>query len=319
MEEKATETTAANEADTAEEAVGVVAEDATEVADKVGEGLMEQVKHLWDSAQILQKIMSYLTENIGGIIIGIIVLVLGYILAKFFQKLSDKITTKNKVDPTVCQFINRMTFVLIFGFAIVAFLNRIGIQTTSIVAIVGACGLAIGLAFQSTLANIASGFMLVIFRPIKVNDLVNANGELGIVKKIDLFTTYMTTVDERAVIIPNSKVIDANIINYTDTPYRRVDIVIGISYGSDIKKAKQLLMDLMVNYDKVLKDPEPNVLVLELADSSVNLGIRPWCNNEDYWVVWDYILTEGKRVFDENGIQIPFPQRDVHIFNEQTE
>ena len=198
-------------------------------------------------------------------------------------------------------------------FVVIAALSQLGINTNSLVALLGAAGLAIGLSLQSSLSNFAAGVMLIIFRPFTKGDFVEAGGASGIIENISIFTTTMTTPDNKEVIVPNGAIIGGNITNYSARPTRRVDMVFSVSYRDDLRKAKQLLEEIVAADERVLKDPAPVVAVGALADSSVNFLVRPWAKTSDYWAVfWD--TTEAVKLrFDEAGISIPFPQMDVHI------
>jgi small conductance mechanosensitive channel len=204
----------------------------------------------------------------------------------------------------------------ILAFTFIAVLSKLGVQTTSFVAVLGAAGLAVGLALQGSLGNFASGVLLLLFRPIKKGDFVEAGGTSGSVNEISVFTTILMTPDNKKVIVPNSQVTGGIIINYSATGTRRVDLVAGIGYSDDIAKAKEVLKRIVAAHPAILPEPAPVIEVAELGDSSVNLVVRPWVNSGDYWrVYWD--LTESiKLEFDKEGISIPFPQRDVHLFQE---
>ncbi|MCL4162491.1 UNVERIFIED_CONTAM: hypothetical protein GTU68_057356, partial [Idotea baltica] len=184
---------------------------------------------------------------------------------------------------------------------------------TSFVALLGAAGLAVGLALQGSLGNFAGGVLILLFRPYKVGDLIEAHGSKGVVKEIEIFNTIITTLDNKTVIVPNGMMSATSIVNYNTEPLKRVDITFGIGYGDDIAKAKAVLKDLAESHAKVLKTPESEFYVSELADSSVNLLVRLWCKTEDYWAVFFYMQEQVKLSFDKEGISIPFPQRDVHI------
>jgi small conductance mechanosensitive channel len=225
----------------------------------------------------------------------------------------SKVMIKRGVDAMLASFMSSIAYILAAAFIVIAALGHLGIQTTSLVAIIGAAGLAIGLALQGSLANFASGVMIIAFRPFKVGDFVEAGGAVGVVEGIQIFSTQMKTGDNKTIIIPNANITNSNITNYSTKDTRRVDLVFGIGYDDDIKKAKQILEDIVTNDERILKDPAPVVAVSELADSSVNFIVRPWVNAADYWAVyWD--LTETvKLVFDKEGISIPYPQQDVHM------
>ncbi|MBR9984748.1 MAG: mechanosensitive ion channel, partial [Desulfosarcina sp.] len=193
-------------------------------------------------------------------------------------------------------------------------LGQLGIQTTSFIAIIGAAGLAVGLALQGSLSNFAAGFLLIIFRPFKVGDLVEAAGVFGVVEVIQIFTTQLKTADNKTVIVPNAKLTDDNIVNWTVKGTRRVDMVFGIGYDDDIDKARSLMANIIAEDGRILKSPEPQISVSELADSSVNFVVRPWVKVEDYWGVHFDLTEKIKKAFDANGVSIPFPQRDIHVY-----
>jgi small conductance mechanosensitive channel len=190
---------------------------------------------------------------------------------------------------------------------IIAILGNLGIETTSFAAILAAAGLAVGLALQGSLSNFAGGVLLMIFKPFKLGDVIEAQGEIGVVKEIEIFTTKLNTPDNKEVIIPNGVLSNGNITNYSSEKYRRVDIIMGVSYNADIKHTKDVLLKVITDNNKVLKDPEPLVQVRELADSSVNFNVRPWVLNEDYWTVYAETIEGCKLALDAAGIEIPYP------------
>jgi small conductance mechanosensitive channel len=190
---------------------------------------------------------------------------------------------------------------------------KLGVETTSFAAIIGAAGLAIGLALQGSLSNFAGGTLIMIFKPYKVGDLIEAQGEIGTVKEIEIFTTKLIGVTNKEIIIPNGSLSNGNIINYTSLGTRRVDLVFGVSYDADIKETKNVLMNVLTSNPKVINDPEPTVNVVELADSSINFAVRPWCKSEDYWDVYFEVTEATKEALDKAGIEIPYPhQVEIH-------
>jgi small conductance mechanosensitive channel len=197
---------------------------------------------------------------------------------------------------------------------ILAALAQLGIQTTSFIAVIGAAGLAVGLALQGSLANFAAGVLMVIFRPFQVGDFIEGAGVSGIVEEMQIFTTQLRTPDNKTIIIPNAKITGDNVTNYTRKDKRRVDLVIGVSYRDEIGKVKGVVADVLNGDERVLKDPAPTIAVLELGDSSVNFAVRPWVRTEDYWDVYFETTEKIKKRFDAEGISIPFPQRDVHLY-----
>ena len=224
-----------------------------------------------------------------------------------------------EMDENLIGFVSGLVRFGVMAFTVIAVLSKLGIQTTSFVAVLGAAGLAIGLALQGSLANFASGVLLLVFRPFRKGDYVEAGGTAGSVQEISVFTTVLHTPDNKKVIVPNAQITGGVITNYSATGTRRVDLVAGISYGDDIPKAKEVLKRIVESHASVLQEPAPVIEVGELADSSVNLLVRPWVNSADYWrVYWD--LTETiKMEFDKEGISIPFPQRDVHLYQQSAQ
>lgn len=268
----------------------------------------------WDLQQIVTQIQSILTVYGLKILAALAILTIGRIAAGIIQKIARSAGNKAKMDPTISSFIANMAFIGIMAFAAIAALSRLGVETTSFIAVLGAAGLAIGLAFQGSLANFAAGFLMIIFRPFKVGDFIEGAGVEGIVKEIQVFTTTIMTLDNKKVIIPNAKLTGDNIINFTSEKTRRIDLVVGVSYSDDLDKVKQVLNDEVKSFPGVLQDPEPQIAVSEMADSSVNLVVRPWVKTADYWDVF-FGLTEAiKKRLDREGISIPFPQQDVHIY-----
>ncbi len=238
---------------------------------------------------------------------------IGWWTIKFIKKIIVGIMTKREMEPTLSKF---LADILIWTLKILLFvtvISRLGVENSSFVAIIGAAGLAIGLSLQGSLSNFAGGVLIIMFKPFKVGDFIEAQGVSGTVKQIQIFVTQLATVDNQTIFVPNGSLSNGTIINYSFATTRRADLTIGISYGSDIKKAKEIALNVMMAHPMVLKDPAPMVLVRELADSSINLAVRPWAKIEDFFVMRSDILEQIKTSFDTNGIEIPFPQRDVHI------
>lgn len=249
-----------------------------------------------------------------NLITALAVLVIGIWISKFIRRTIEKQLNKKEIDKTLVSFLINLIYFTLLTVVVLAALGQLGIETTSFIAVLGAAGLAIGLALQGSLANFASGFLLIIFRPFKVDDVVKLADEEGYVEKIQIFTTQIRTFDNKTIIIPNSVITSGKITNYTAKEFRRVDLSIGISYGDNIKKAIESLMEVLNNHPKVLKDPAPFVGVKGYGDSSIDLSLKPWCKTEDYWDVFFDINEKIKEQFDAKGISIPFPQRDVHLF-----
>ena len=249
------------------------------------------------------------------IALALTIYIVGKILARFITNIVTKTMNKHTQDETLTKFLSSVVYGGLLIVVILAALGQLGVQTTSFIAILGALTLAIGLAFQSTLGNISAGVMIIIFRPIKIGDFVEAGGATGSIEEINLFNTIMKTGDNKIIIIANSNIIGGNIINYSIKDTRRVDMVFGIGYDDDLKLAKQTLIDILNADSRVLKDQDIFVAVGELADSSVNFIVRVWVKSPDYWGVKFDTTEKVKLVFDEKNISIPYPQMDVHSNN----
>lgn len=254
-------------------------------------------------------------EFLPSILISLLILVLGLWFIKILKRFAGKVFDKREMESTLKIFLLNVIGWTLKILLFIIVISQLGVETTSLVAIVGAAGLAIGLALQGSLANFAGGVLLMIFKPMKVGDFIEAQGESGTVKEISIFYTKLLTVNNQLVVLPNGKLSNDNIVNYTSEGKRRDVLTIGISYDSDIKKAREVLIELMNEQETILKDPEPVVFVGELADSSVNLSARFWALNEHFWDCHFYTLEEAKTRLESAGISIPFPQRDVHHFN----
>jgi len=261
---------------------------------------------------IQQLIETYVLPWGINIVMALAIFVIGKMVVKMLVGLAKKLMNKAKVDSILVNFIASIVSTILLLFVVIASLNQLGVDTTSLIALIGAAGLAIGLALQGTLQNLASGVMLIIFRPFNAGDFVEAAGVAGVIEEIGIFTTVMRSGDNREIIIPNGEIFGGTITNFSKRATRRVDMVFGIGYDDDIKKAKDLLNRILDEDERVLKDPEPLVAVAELADSSVNFNVRPWCATGDYWNVYFDIHEKVKLTFDAEGISIPYPQMDVH-------
>ncbi|WP_248724232.1 mechanosensitive ion channel family protein [Seonamhaeicola sp. ML3] len=250
-------------------------------------------------------IVEYGLKVIGAIVIWII----GSWIIKKITKGIAKVMTKQNYEVSLQKFLLNLIGWGLKILLFLAILSQLGIETTSFAAILAAAGLAIGMALQGSLGNFAGGVLIMIFKPFKIGDLIEAQGELGVVKEIEIFTTKLTGLSNKEIIIPNGSLSNGNIINYTTEGTRRVDLVYGVSYDADIKQTKEVMMNVLTSHPKVLKNPAPAVTVLELADSSVNFAVRPWCNTEDYWDVYFDITENTKLALDEAGIEIPYPHQ----------
>jgi small conductance mechanosensitive channel len=261
---------------------------------------------MWD--RIVEWIVAYGGQAVGAIA----TLIIGYLIARLARRLMKRWLAKTDLALALQRFVTQITYVGILVFAIVASLARFGIQTTSFVAILGAAGFAIGFALQGSLANFAAGVLLLILRPFKIGDFVEAGGVAGAVKDIQLFTTVLATPDNVKVMVPNAQIYGGVIRNYNAFETRRIDLVVGIGYGDSIENAFAAAQSAMSGDGRVLEDPAPQVMVSELADSSVNLDLRLWVKGEDYWSVLFDLTRAVKETFDERGIEIPYPQHVVH-------
>jgi small conductance mechanosensitive channel len=249
--------------------------------------------------------MAIVIYIIGKIVVGILVGVFGKLMAK------------SKYDDMLVDFLKAIVRSVLMLFVIVASLDQLGVDTTSMVAILGAAGLAIGLSLQGSLQNFASGVMLLVFRPFKKGDFVEAGGTAGVVQNITIFTTLMLTPDNKEIIVPNGAIYGGNITNFSARDTRRVDMVVGIGYDADLKRAKEILNEMVKADERILAEPAATVAVSELADSSVNFVVRPWVKSSDFWGVKFDFTEQVKIRFDAEGISIPFPQMDVHLHKEQ--
>lgn len=257
----------------------------------------------------LKKGLDLILPHLPGIISAIVILIVGLWLTKKIVKIIQKIMAKRGLDSTLQKFLGNLLSWVLKVLIIITALSQLGVETTSFIAILGAAGLAVGLALQGALANFAGGALIMIFKPFKVGDLIEGQGELGVVKEIQIFVTKLISPGNKLVIIPNGILSNGNIINYTEEGKLRVDLTIGVGYDEDIKKTKEVLTQIMLDHSLVLEDPAPSVNVSELADSSVNFAVRPWCTPENYWDVYFGITEASKLALDKAGIEIPYPHR----------
>lgn len=248
------------------------------------------------------------------VLAAIAIFIIGKMIANWLRKLVIRAMKKADVDEMIIGFTSSIAYIGMLAFVVVAALGQLGIQTTSFIAILGAAGLAIGLALQGSLANFAAGFLMIIFRPFKVGDFVEAAGVSGSVKAIHIFTTTLTTPDNKTIIIPNGKIGNDSIINYSAQPTRRVDLTVGVSYDAELKEVRAILEDIVSKDARILSDPAHQIAVAELADNSVNFVVRVWVESADYWGVFFDTTETVKLRLDEAGIGIPYPQRDVHLY-----
>ena len=251
----------------------------------------------------------FIERNAANVVVAFFILILGLWLIKKIVKITRKVMEKKGVDITLQKFLGDLIGWTLKILVFITAISQIGVETTSFIAILGAAGLAVGLALQGSLANFAGGALIMIFKPFKVGDLIEAQGEIGVVKEIQIFVTKLISPGNKLVIVPNGILSNGNIKNYTEEGKLRVDLTFGVGYDEDIKQTKEVLMNVMLNNPKVLKDPAPSVNVSELADSSVNFAVRPWATPENYWDVYFGIIEEGKYALDKAGIEIPYPHR----------
>ena len=260
--------------------------------------------------------VSELLSSFGlSLFIALTVLIVGRQVVKIVIKVISSALERSNTEDTVRIFVTNLLNTLLMIVVFIAAINQLGIQTTSIIAVLGAAGLAIGLALQGSLSNFAAGILIVIYRPYKVGDYIQADNHLGTVDDIQIFSTVLKTPDNKLVIVPNGSIMNGSIVNFSNQDKRRVDIIASCSYEDDIDKVKSVLADILSQDDRILSEPEPRIAVSELADSSVNLIVRPWVKNSDYINVYYSLLEEIKKRFDQEGISIPYPQSDVHIHN----
>ncbi|MBI9072247.1 MAG: mechanosensitive ion channel [Melioribacteraceae bacterium] len=262
---------------------------------------------------LLQQGEHYITQFGFAFLIALVIFIVGRWVAKIVKSVLEKMMKKKEVDGAVISFTSDLVYTLLIVFVILAALSQLGVETTSFVAIIGAAGLAVGLALQGSLSNFAAGVLIIIFKPFTVGDFIDAGGVTGTVEKIQIFTTILKSPDNKLIICPNTNIMGGNIVNFSAKDTRRVDFVFGIGYGDDIKKAKEVLTKMIEEDSRILKDPAPTIGVVELADSSINIAVRPWVNKADYWNVFFDFNENVKYKFDEANISIPYPQSDVHI------
>ncbi len=250
-----------------------------------------------------------------SLLMALAILIIGRQLVKLILRLITVALEKSNVEDTVRIFVTNLLNTLLMILVFIAAINQLGIETTSIIAVLGAAGLAIGLALQGSLSNFAAGILIVIYRPYKVGDYIEAGNYAGTVKDIQIFSTVLKTPDNKIVVVPNGSIMNGSIVNYSDQDTRRIDLIVSCGYEDDIDKVRSVLEDILKKEKRVLKDPKPQIAVTELADSSVNFIFRPWVKRTDYLPVYYSLLEEVKKRFDKEGISIPYPQSDVHIHN----
>lgn len=270
---------------------------------------MEDIKDFFGNADLVPM----LTDWAVKLVFALLIYIVGKWVAKRVTDFVRKMMGLRAADPTLINFLSNVVYAILLAAVILASLDTLGLPVTSLVAVVGAAGLAVGLALKDSLGNFASGVMLVMFRPFVKGDVVEVAGVIGKVDQVLIFSTIMTTPDNKKIIIPNGQVAADTITNYTAHDQRRVDMVFGVSYNDDLKVAREVLTRICANHPKILAEPETSIFVLNLGDSSVDFAVRPWAKTEDYWTVWGDLLEQGKFELEAAGCNIPFPQRDVHL------
>ena len=269
---------------------------------------MEQTQQLLDAA------WNMVVNNYLDVAAAIVIFTVGRIFAGWARRLTRKALERGNVDATLVPFLAKLVYYAVLAVVVIAVLNRVGVATTSVVAIFGAAGLAVGLAMQGTLANFASGVMLLLFRPFKLGDFVDAGGTVGVVQEIGIFSTTLKSPDNIKITVPNSQVYGSTISNFNGYETRRIDMVMGISYDDNIQTAIDTIRSIVTADDRVLTDPELQVAVSNLGDSSVDIVVRPWCNAADYWAIRFDLNRKLKEGLESAGCSIPYPQRDIHMY-----
>lgn len=274
----------------------------------------------------MEKIKTYLTgmydlivQYGGKVLLAIVFLIVGLIVIKQIGKALVRILKRSDVDASLQSFLRSLSGIILKALLFISVLSMVGVEMASFIAIMGAAGLAVGLALQGTLQNFAGGVLILLFKPYKVGDYIEANGHAGSVSEIQIFNTILLTPDNKTVIIPNSPMATNSLINYSAQETRRVDFVFGIGYNDDIDLARKVLTEVMEKDPRVLKDPALQIVVSDLADSSVNFAVRVWVKSTDYWNLYFEKTEEVKKAFDKAGISIPFPQQDMHVYEHKAE
>lgn len=265
---------------------------------------------------LLEKLQPLLLEYGGKVLAALLVFFVGKWICARLTNVVVRVLSVRKVDETLIGFLRGVIYYTLLTSVVIAAAGQLGIKTTSFLAVLGAASLAVGLALKDSLANFSSGVLLILFRPFSVGDVVTVAGETGTVQQISVFNTLLVTADNQRKIIPNGAISNATITNITANPTRRIDLTIGIGYDDDILAARKVLEEILQDEPRILVEPVPMIVVSELADSSVNLAVRPWVKTEDYWTVYFSLLEKIKLSFDENSISFPFPQQDVHLFQQ---
>lgn len=263
-----------------------------------------------------ESLMWFVLEFGPKLVSAVIVLIVGLWVVKILTRVSHKVMQKSNVDVSLRGFLGGIISVLLKIMVYITALSVLGIEMTSFIAILGAAGLAVGMALSGTLQNFAGGVMILLFKPFKVGDFIDAQGYSGVVKEIQIFRTVLTTPDNKTILIPNGPLSNGSLTNFSTQPTRRVDFTFGIGYGDSIEKAYEVLETIIAGDERILTDPEPFMALSELADSSVNIAVRVWVNAADYWGVFFRMNEEVYKTFEKEGLSIPFPQTDVHLYKQ---
>ena len=273
---------------------------------------MESVNELV-GPEFIERATAMISSFGTDLVVAIIIFLVGRWVAKWLARLTEKAMLRAEADITLVTFVRSIVYIALLTFVVMAAIAKLGIQTTSFIAVLGAAGFAIGLALQGSLGNFAAGVMLIIFRPFKSGDFVDAAGISGVVEEIKIFTTTLRTGDNKTIIVPNAVITSSTIVNYSAKDTRRVDLTVGVGYSDDIDKVREVLSGIIAADERIMSDPAPMIAVAELADSSVNFAVRSWVKSSDYWPVFFHLNETIKKRFDQEGISIPFPQRDIHV------
>jgi small conductance mechanosensitive channel len=267
---------------------------------------------LWDQLTTIAVQQGF---SIGmNLMLAALIFLIGRWGAKLVTNMVRKALARTDMEDTLERFLCNIIYTALLAVVVVAAIGQLGVETTSLLAILGAAGLAIGLSLQGSLSNFASGVLIIAFRPYKVGDWIEAGGEAGSVEEVQIFTTVLKSSDNKRIIVPNSQIMSGTITNYSANGTRRVDLVASIGYDDDIDTAYRVLREILESDERILKDPAPSVMLNQLADSSVNFIVRPWVNSSDHWGVYNDVTEQIKRRFDAAGLSIPYPQQDVHMY-----
>ena len=261
----------------------------------------------------LDGINAYLLSNGLNVVYALVILILGIYAAKKSRKISRRFLKKTKIEPSLIGFLSQLIYVLIMLFVAVATLEKLGVKTTSFIAVLGAAGFAVGLALQGSLSNFAAGVLILTLKPFTTGDFIEGAGVKGTVEEIQIFNTVLKAFGNETVIVPNSKLINDNVTNYSSSGKRKLDVRVGVAYDSDIQLVKKVMLDIADSDSRIHKEPNPEVVMIEFADSSINLSLRAWTDTVNYWSVYFHIMESIKTEFDRNEIEIPFPQNVVHV------